>query len=109
MSTTLLVPPRTAARAAALFVSSVSSSDALTGIELETSDRIAELHRTSGKPVVVHSLYGSLYADLRPAPLTLAAPYAVILPGMPPAPGSAPPVGPRADRSCALCPGAVLG
>src|SRR5439155_13882309 len=48
----------------------VRFSQSLTGIELETSDRIAQLHRDLGKPVLVHSLYCSLYADLRPAPLT---------------------------------------
>jgi len=45
-------------------------SDTLAADELETSEQIAELHRLSGKPVIVHSLYGSLYADLRPRPLT---------------------------------------
>jgi acetate---CoA ligase (ADP-forming) len=47
----------------------VRFSSTLTPIELETSDRIAQLHREHGKPVLVHSLYGSLYADLRPQPL----------------------------------------
>jgi acetate---CoA ligase (ADP-forming) len=43
----------------------------LTEVEMQTSRRIAELHREFCKPVLVHSLYGSLYADLRPKPLTL--------------------------------------
>jgi acetate---CoA ligase (ADP-forming) len=43
----------------------------LAEVELETSRRIADLHRQHGKPVMVHSLYGSLYADLRPRPLSL--------------------------------------
>lgn len=47
----------------------VRFSQTLTDIELDTSDRIAQLHRLAGKPVLIHSLYGSLYADLRPAPL----------------------------------------
>ncbi|SIT41162.1 CoA-binding domain protein [Paraburkholderia piptadeniae] len=47
----------------------VRFSQSLTPIEMETSARIAQIHNESGKPVVVHSLYGSLYADLRPAPL----------------------------------------
>ncbi|MBS0445948.1 MAG: acetate--CoA ligase family protein [Proteobacteria bacterium] len=49
----------------------VRFSATLTGIEMETSRRIAALHGESGKPVLVHSLYGSLYADLRPQPLAL--------------------------------------
>ncbi|MGH8788479.1 MAG: acetate--CoA ligase family protein [Cupriavidus necator] len=48
----------------------VRFSQTLTPVELETSDRIAALHQALGKPVLVHSLYGSLYADLRPQPLT---------------------------------------
>lgn len=48
----------------------VRFSQTLTRVELETSDRIAALHQEFGKPVMVHSLYGSLYADLRPQPLT---------------------------------------
>lgn len=48
----------------------VRFSQSLTPVEMEASARIAEIHRQSGKAVVVHSLYGSLYADLRPAPLT---------------------------------------
>jgi acetyltransferase len=48
----------------------VRFSQTLTPIEMETSERIAEMHRRFGKPILVHSLYGSLYADLRPAPLT---------------------------------------
>jgi acetyltransferase len=48
----------------------VRFSSTLTSVEMETSDRIAELHHLSRKPVLVHSLYGSLYADLRPQPLT---------------------------------------
>lgn len=47
----------------------VRFAQSLTPIELETSDRIAALHREHRKPVLVHSLYGSLYADLRPQPL----------------------------------------
>ncbi len=39
-------------------------------MELETSDRIARLPRDYGKPVLVHSLYGALQGDMRPAPLT---------------------------------------
>jgi acetate---CoA ligase (ADP-forming) len=49
----------------------VRFSQTLTPIELETSERIAALYREFGKPVLVHSLYGSLYADLRPKPLAL--------------------------------------
>jgi len=49
----------------------VRFSPTLTEVEMETSRRIAELHREFGKPVLVHSLYGSLYADLRPKPLAL--------------------------------------
>jgi acetate---CoA ligase (ADP-forming) len=48
----------------------VRFSQSLTPIEMETSARIAQMHDKFGKPVIVHSLYGSLYADLRPAPLT---------------------------------------
>lgn len=46
-------------------------SPTLTPIEITTSEQIATLHHEFGKPVLVHSLYGSLYADLRPRPLTL--------------------------------------
>jgi acetyltransferase len=49
----------------------VRFSATLTEIEMETSKRIAALHQEFGKPVLVHSLYGSLYADLRPKPLAL--------------------------------------
>jgi len=49
----------------------VRFSPTLTESEMETSQRIATLHKEFGKPVLVHSLYGSLYADLRPKPLTL--------------------------------------
>ncbi len=49
----------------------VRFSQTLTPIEMQTSERIAELHREFRKPVLVHSLYGSLYADLRPRPLAL--------------------------------------
>ncbi|MBI3523568.1 MAG: acetate--CoA ligase family protein [Betaproteobacteria bacterium] len=49
----------------------VRFSQALTLIEMETSERIAILHREYRKPVLVHSLYGGLYADLRPRPLAL--------------------------------------
>src|SRR5262249_15409892 len=49
----------------------VRFSPTLTEIEMQTSQRIAELQREFGKPVLVHSLYGSLYADLRPKPLAL--------------------------------------
>jgi acetyltransferase len=48
----------------------VRFSHTLTGVELETSRRVASLRTEFGKPVVVHSLYGSLYADLRPRPLS---------------------------------------
>lgn len=44
-------------------------SQSLTGIELETSDRIVKLARESGKPVLVHSLYGILQSGQRPQPL----------------------------------------
>lgn len=44
-------------------------AQSLTCIEMETSDRIAELARESGKPVLVHSLYAILQNDLRPRPL----------------------------------------
>jgi acetyltransferase len=40
-------------------------------IELDTSEHIAALYDEFGKPILVHSLYGSLYADLRPKPLAL--------------------------------------
>jgi acetyltransferase len=49
----------------------VRFSATLTEVEMETSRRIATMHREFGKPVLVHSLYGSLYADLRPTPLAL--------------------------------------
>jgi acetyltransferase len=49
----------------------VRFSHTLTDIETATSERIATLQREFGKPVLVHSLYGSLYADLRPKPLAL--------------------------------------
>ncbi|MDM0042619.1 acetate--CoA ligase family protein [Variovorax sp. J22G21] len=49
----------------------VRFSQTLTEVEIETSERIATLHQEFGKPVLVHSLYGSLYADLRPKPLAL--------------------------------------
>ncbi|MBO9650430.1 MAG: acetate--CoA ligase family protein [Variovorax sp.] len=49
----------------------VRFSPTLTDVEMETSRRIAELHREFGKPVLIHSLYGSLHGDLRPKPLTL--------------------------------------
>lgn len=48
----------------------VRFSHSLAAIELETTDRIAALSRELGKPILVHSLYGTLHADLRPAPLT---------------------------------------
>jgi len=48
----------------------VRFSQSLTAVEMATSGRIGDLYRATGKPVVVHSLYGSLYADLRPPPLT---------------------------------------
>src|SRR5262249_8273376 len=48
----------------------VRFSQSLTTIELETSDMISRLSGALGKPILVHSLYGSLYSDLRPAPLT---------------------------------------
>lgn len=49
----------------------VRFSATLTDIEMETSRQIAALHKELRKPVLVHSLYGSLYADLRPKPLAL--------------------------------------
>jgi len=49
----------------------VRFSQTLTPIEMQTSERIAELHQKFRKPVLVHSLYSSLYADLRPRPLAL--------------------------------------
>jgi acetate---CoA ligase (ADP-forming) len=45
-------------------------SQSLTSIELATSDRIAKLCRSSGKPLLVHSLYANLHGDRRPAPLS---------------------------------------
>jgi acetyltransferase len=48
----------------------VRFSHTLTEVELETSRRVASLRKEFRKPVVVHSLYGSLYADLRPRPLS---------------------------------------
>jgi acetyltransferase len=48
----------------------VRFSQGLTSIELETSDAISRLSGALGKPILVHSLYGSLYSDLRPVPLT---------------------------------------
>src|SRR5262249_9740532 len=47
----------------------VRFSSSLTDIELETSDKISRLPTDLGKPILVHSLYGSLFADLPPAPL----------------------------------------
>lgn len=44
-------------------------STTLAPIELAASERLARLHRELGKPIVVHSLYASLDADRRPAPL----------------------------------------
>jgi acetyltransferase len=49
----------------------VRFSQTLMQIELDTSERVAALYHEFGKPVLVHSLYGSLYADLRPKPLAL--------------------------------------
>jgi len=49
----------------------VRFAHSLTDIEIETSRRIAALREELGKPILVHSLYGSLYADLRPKPLAL--------------------------------------
>jgi acetyltransferase len=49
----------------------VRFSQTLTAIEMETSERIAKLRVQTGKPILVHSLYGNLYADLRPQPLSL--------------------------------------
>lgn len=48
----------------------VRFSHTLTEVEIETSRRVASLRTEFDKPVVVHSLYGSLYADLRPRPLS---------------------------------------
>jgi acyl-CoA synthetase (NDP forming) len=44
-------------------------AQALTAVELDTSDRIAALHRQLAKPVLVHSLYANLDATARPEPL----------------------------------------
>jgi acetyltransferase len=44
-------------------------STTLAPIELAASERLARLRRELGKPIVVHSLYASLDADRRPAPL----------------------------------------
>ena len=49
----------------------VRFSQTLMQIELDTSEHIAALYDEFGKPILVHSLYGSLYADLRPKPLAL--------------------------------------
>ncbi|KAB2856977.1 MAG: CoA-binding protein, partial [Bauldia sp.] len=48
----------------------VRFSESLTPDEVETSDRIAALHREFGKPVMVYSLYANLRGELLPAPLT---------------------------------------
>ena len=48
----------------------VRFAQSLTESELVTSDRIAQLPRELGKPVLVYSLYSNLYADLLPAPLS---------------------------------------
>lgn len=47
----------------------VRFSDHLTRNELDTSDRLSALSRETGKPLMVHSLYGVLPASLQPAPL----------------------------------------
>jgi acetate---CoA ligase (ADP-forming) len=47
----------------------VRFSETLTDVEDATSDRIADLHRSLGKPVVVYSLYCNLHGDARPEPL----------------------------------------
>lgn len=44
-------------------------SHSLVEMELETTRRIASLPQEYGKPILVHSLYGALHADRRPAPL----------------------------------------
>jgi len=49
----------------------VRFSHTLTEVELETSRRVASICTESGKPVIVHSLYGSLGADQRPRPLSI--------------------------------------
>lgn len=49
----------------------VRFSQTLTGIEMATSERIAALREEFDKPVLIHSLYSSLCADLRPQPLIL--------------------------------------
>lgn len=49
----------------------VRFSQTLAEIEMQTCERIATLHKEFGKPILIHSLYGSLYAELRPKPLTL--------------------------------------
>ena len=49
----------------------VRFSQTLTEIELETSERISALQKEFGKPVLIHSLYGSLHGEQRPKPLAL--------------------------------------
>jgi acetate---CoA ligase (ADP-forming) len=44
-------------------------TETLTGVELETSRRLAALSRQIGKPLIVHSLYGVLPAAQQPEPL----------------------------------------
>ncbi|EDT41656.1 acetate--CoA ligase family protein [Burkholderia ambifaria] len=48
----------------------VRFSQSLTPVEMATSAEIAAMSARFGKPIVIHSLYASLYSDLRPAPLT---------------------------------------
>lgn len=47
-------------------------SESLVSEELESSRDIADLQRASGKPVLVHSVYGALAPTQQPAPLQLA-------------------------------------
>jgi acetyltransferase len=47
----------------------VRFSDTLTPKELVAADRIVELSHKSGKPVIVHTLYGALHGDARPVAL----------------------------------------
>jgi acetate---CoA ligase (ADP-forming) len=48
---------------------SVRFSHSLVEMELETTRRMVSLPQEYGKPILVHSLYGALHADLRPVPL----------------------------------------
>ncbi len=48
---------------------SLRFSPRLAALERDTTEQIAALVQEFGKPILVHSLYGALHADLRPAPL----------------------------------------